>query len=482
VTQPLIQLRNCDVFLERQQVLHDVTWQLRSTENWAFWGGNGAGKSTLLKLIRGALWPHFARGSRFYRFDDRITSSPIRAREQIAWVSGAQHEKYRRQEWQIDGREVVMSGYFDSELLHQKPTPEQRQHAEDLTSELGISALLERDYHTLSHGELRRLLIARALVRRPRVLLLDEACSGLDANSRVQMLAFIETLATREVQLLVATHRRDEIVPGITHVAHLEEGHIIAQGHREEILPGEKRHIEYSMPEIVSSPQRFQTLIKIVNTDVFRDENKVLHNINWVWHSGEHWRVRGANGSGKSTFLKLLAGDLWPARGGKVERFDNTPFADIWQMKQRIGIVSPELQERHEEDVVGFEVVASGYFGFVGVSGHLSDSQLQHVDDTLTGCGIAHLRDKPITQMSSGEARKVLLARALINNPDILLLDEPCDSLDEYSIADFKQLLGIAVNTGTHVLLISHHDEDTLPFLTHEMTLDNGRVIAQVAL
>jgi len=243
VTSPLIKLQNCDVFLNSQPILHDISWQLQANENWAFVGANGSGKSTLLQLIRGAIWPHFARGSRFYRFDNRETTSPIRAREQIAFVSGAQQQKYRRQEWTLSGRELLLSGFFDSELLHQKPTNEQCENIEKLARELGLTALLERDYQTLSHGELRRLLIARALVKSPRVLVLDEACSGLDANARAQMLQFIGQLASREVQLLMATHRRDEIVSSISHVVHLENGHIISQGRKNEVLTPPKQSI-----------------------------------------------------------------------------------------------------------------------------------------------------------------------------------------------------------------------------------------------
>lgn len=481
VTSPLIKLQNCDVFLNSQPILHDISWQLQANENWAFVGANGSGKSTLLQLIRGAIWPHFARGSRIYRFDNRETTSPIRAREQIAFVSGAQQQKYRRQEWTLSGRELLLSGFFDSELLHQKPTNEQCENIEKLARELGLTALLERDYQTLSHGGLRRLLIARALVKSPRVLVLDETCSGLDANARAQMLQFIGQLASREVQLLMATHRRDEIVSSISHVVHLENGHIISQGRKNEVLTPPKQSIEYSM-SCNSAKSASQTLVKIENADVFRNDHHVLYDINWTWKSGQHWRVRGANGSGKSTFLKMVAGDLWPALGSEISRFDGFKFDDIWQMKRRIGFVSPELQERYADDVNAREVVASGFFGFIGLSGDLTTEQCETVERTLRLCNIEHLRDKLITQMSSGEARKTLLARALVNNPELLLLAEPFDSLDESSIADFKRLLGIAVQKGAHVLLVSHHNEDVLPFLTHEMALENGRVIAQNAL
>lgn len=476
VTKPFIELENVDVVIDGQSILQNASWQLHSGENWAFVGGNGAGKSTLLKLIRGDIWPLHSKGSRIYRFDNIETSSPLRARENIALVSGAQHDRYRRQEWKLVGREVVLSGFFNSELLHQKPTQAHIEQAESLSHQLAIESLLERDISALSHGELRKLLIARALVTRPKVLVLDEFCSGLDAASRAQTLQFVQELAALDIQLLMATHRRDEIVSSITHVAKLDRGRIIAQGRKSDVLTGNKLRtpqIEYSIAP-TGKQNRGQTLIRIENTDVFRDGAKVLHNLNWTWKSGEHWRVRGGNGGGKSTFLKLLAGDLWPAFGGTIERFDNTQFADIWQMKQRIGLVSPELQERYDDKVTGKEAVASGFFSSIGVMRQLTKEQHRAVDDTIEHCGIGQLRDKFITQMSSGEARKLLLARALVNNPDLLLLDEPFDSLDADSVLDFKMLLNQAANRGTHLMLVSHHDEDILPLFTRELVFENG--------
>lgn len=476
VTKSLIELKNLDVVFDGQVVLRDISWQLRRGENWAFVGGNGAGKSTLLKLICGDLWPLHSKGSRLYRFDNIETFSPLRARENISRVSGAQHDRYRRQEWNLNGREVVLSGFFESELLHQKPTTAQIEQAEILSREIGIEPLLERDINTLSHGELRKLLIARALVKCPKVLVLDEFCSGLDAASRAQTLQFVEELATRDVQLLMATHRRDEIVSSITHIAKLEHGRIIAQGRKSDISPVQKPRapqIEYSIAA-TSKHRSYQMLVQIENADVFRDGAKVLHNLSWTWRSGEHWRVRGGNGSGKSTFLKLVAGELWPAFGGTIERFDNAQFDDIWQIKRRIGVVSPELQERYTGDFRGWQVVASGLFSTIGILPELSAMQRESVEQALRLCGIDNLRDKFITQMSSGEARKVLLARSLINDPDLLLLDEPFDGLDENAVLDFKRLLSQAAQRGTHLMLVSHHDEDFLPLFTRDLVFENG--------
>ena len=374
------------------------------------------------------------------------------------------------------GREVVLSGFFHSELLHQKPMQTHIEQAESLAHELAIESLLERDINALSHGELRKLLIARALVTRPKVLVLDEFCSGLDAASRAQTLQFVEELASLDIQLLMATHRRDEIVSSITHVAKLDQGRIIAQGRKKDVSTGSKPRapqIEYSIA-ITGKQNLYQTLVQIKNANVFRDGAKILHDINWTWRNGEHWRVHGSNGGGKSTFLKLIAGDLWPAFGGTIERFDNAQFDDVWQMKGRIGLVSPELQERYADHFRGWQVVASGLFSTIGVLPDLSAMRREKVEQTLRICGIDNLRDKFITQMSSGEARKLLLARALVNNPDLLLLDEPFDSLDADSVLDFKTLLNQAANRGTHLMLVSHHDEDFLPLFTHELNFENG--------
>src|SRR5687767_994173 len=200
--EPLIQLRIVDVALDRSPILEDVTWALRADEHWRIQGANGSGKSTFLRLLRGDVWPAPNRGERLYHFDGQVQTTAIEVRRHIALVSPEIQERYLQQEWRMTGREVIHTGFAQSDMLYVKLTRAQRQQAETLARRLRIQPLLDRDMQTLSTGELRKILIARAVVGTPAVLLLDEVCDGVDAKFRRELLRMFETIAESGTQIV----------------------------------------------------------------------------------------------------------------------------------------------------------------------------------------------------------------------------------------------------------------------------------------
>ena len=203
--QLLIQLENARVELDHRVILENLNWTLNSGAHAAIVGANGSGKSTFLRVISGQLWPRPAR-SRTFAFGEALTHTPLLARERIAHLSPEIQEKYVRQSlvgaegergWELTAREVIFSGWFDSALLHQTPDQAQRKRADELIEQFDLESLANRSYATLSQGQLRRVLLARALVKSPQVLLLDEACSGLDARARDALLEHIENFGAQ---------------------------------------------------------------------------------------------------------------------------------------------------------------------------------------------------------------------------------------------------------------------------------------------
>jgi molybdate transport system ATP-binding protein len=229
--------------------------------------------------------------------------------------------------------------------------------------------------------------------------------------------------------------------------------------------------------------ERDTFLLKVQNANVILDEKPILHGINWEMRPGQHWAVLGANGSGKSTFLKILTGDLWPARGGEVHRFGKTTFEGLWKLKEKISLLSHEFQAKYHEHVTAREAVASGFFHSVGMGliERISEEQRERVDALLDRLEIAHLANRPFQGLSTGEGRKVLLARALVHQPKILLMDEPFDGLDEEARGFLTEYFEELVAQGTHFVFVSHHEADFPAFLTHEMHLENGRIVSQGA-
>jgi molybdate transport system ATP-binding protein len=469
--QPLIELHGVDVDLDGARVLRGVTWALRRGEHWMIRGANGSGKSTFLRLLRGEVWPAPKRGERLFRLDGITQMTAIEVRRHIALVAPESQERYLRQEWIMTAREVIHTGFAQSDMLYVKLTREQKRRTEALARQLGITPLLA----------LRKVLIARAVVGAPPLLLLDEVCDGLDAKFRRELLRMIEVIARHGTQIIYTTHRPDEALDVITHVAEFEGGRIRRQGAL--ALPQARSSRKPALlAPAKPTPRRRDaggTLIRIENADVFLDRKKVLHGIRWELRRGEHWTVLGGNGAGKTTFLKLVASDLYPMFGARVSRFEFTAENTIWDLRRRIGCVSPLLQTHYREAIRAEDVVASGFFSSVGLMEKPSAAQLRRARALLREFGLAHLRAKSMLTLSFGELRKVLTLRALVHEPELLIFDEPFDGLDTASRRDFARALEQVAARGTQLVVVTHHLDDLPRCITHGLFLQSGNILVR---
>ena len=487
MTQPLVRLENVDVALDGKTILRGVSWQLRPGEHWAMLGGNGSGKSTLLRLIRGESWPAPGRGRRVYALDGGEQTSAVGVKEAMPLVSPELQQRYLQQEWRLTGRQVIESGFGGGDYVYQRLTAGQAQAVEGVARLMGAEHLLGRNVHELSTGELRRVLIARALAGEPRVLVCDEICDGLDATARGGLLKTLDKVARRGTQLLFTTHRSEELPPALTHRLVLEKGRVVecdkleakmARSAIPPIQPGPtsalrnlRRGPEAAAQRRADSPQ---PLISIRKANVFLGPRRVLCDVNWEMRAGEHWAVLGGNGAGKTTFLKLVIGDLHPALGGLVQRFEFTSRNTLWELRRRIGWVSPELQAGYREDISGAEVVGSGLFSSVGLRRRLTSRQRARVAAVMAGLGIESLAARNALQVSFGEFRKLLLARALVQEPALLVLDEPFDGLDAASRRGMAAALERVAAAGTSLLAVTHHADDLPGCTTHVARLAGG--------
>lgn len=479
--QPQIELDNVDVALQGRVVLRDITWALRAGEHWAVIGANGSGKSTFLRLLRGEVWPAPGKGVRQYRFNGKTQTSAVGVKEVVALVSPESQQRYLQQEWQLTGGDVINSGFGQGDYVYTRLTSEQRQAGRQIADRLHVTALLGRDVQTLSTGELRKVLIARALVGRPRILLLDEVCDGLDAAFRREMLAMIDEIARHGTQVIYTTHRADEALPAITHELTLEQGRVVRSGAARQA----RARVEMGRG---SKPKTGQTevdrrdgepLITILDANVFLNRRKVLRDISWQLRGGENWVVLGGNGAGKTTFLKLVASDLYAATGATVERFGFDAEDTIWDLRQRIGCVSPLLQTEYREVLTGAQVVASGFFSSIGLVQDVSARQWRRVRELMRCFRLDHLAAKPLSEMSFGEVRKILTLRALVHGPDLLILDEPFDGLDASARSEFAEALEAIAAGGTQLLIVTHHLDDLPRAINRGLFLEQGRVLAE---
>lgn len=480
----LIRLANARVELDNRVILEHLNWSLYSGAHAAVIGANGSGKSTFLRLIAGQLWPRPSR-SRTYAFGAAPTHTPLLARERIAHLSPEIQERYVRQGligaegergWELTAREVVLSGWFDAALLHQRPDETQVARADALLEQFDLSALANRSYATLSQGQLRRVLLARALVKSPQVLLLDEACSGLDSRARGALLEHIEALAkSGETTLVMTTHRADELVPSIGEIWQVRERTIMRSqvvGLASPSNLGAKRNPR--LEEGVSSAPPATPLIQLRDAAVIIEGNPIIAPLDWRWMPGQHWALTGENGSGKSTFLRLLRGQLAPAWGGTIERFGSDKRRSLAAIGRDIALLSPQIQARFGDEMPVEEAIGSSFLDAFELWRPLTDDEKSRVNETMTTLELNDLRGRTFGKLSYGQTRRVLLARALVTAPKIVLLDEALDGLDSVTRARMSELLGELARRGIYFAFASHHVGDFPDWVTDELKFPLG--------
>jgi molybdate transport system ATP-binding protein len=476
-----IRLEYAGVRLGGRWALREASFQLQAGQRWLLVGANGAGKTVLLKLLRGDLWPTpTGRERRTYRLGRETLEQPALARDRIAYLGPERQDRYHRYEWDLPVADVVCTGLFETDIPLQQPTPAQQRAIQRALESVGLAGLAARRFLSLSYGQRRRVLLARALVRRPDVLLLDEALNGLDARSRAAFLGSLARVSGPGTAWVLSTHRGVDVPRQITHVARLEQGRIVAAGLLAEVgpqlLPRRPRERRQPAPAPGPGASRETVFVRLDRVAVYRDYRSVLPRFDWSLRSGEHWCITGPNGSGKSTLVALLYGDLWPALGGRVERPALPAGASVEDWKRLIGLVSPELQASYAATACTAEDIAvSGLHSSIGLNERPSRSERRLAHRALRRFGILHMAGRRARELSYGQLRLALFARALVMPRRLLLLDEPFDGLDGEVRERAESCVDDAVRGGAQLVLATHHREEVPPYVRSFLELRPGR-------
>ena len=484
--RPLIEIEHVFVTYPgtERHILNDFNLTLYEGEHAVIRGGNGAGKSTLLRLLRGEQWPdqidHRRAGQVLWHGPEGMDSSPLTGRKVTSLVSAMQQERVVHQEWRVDGERLVLGGFSDAIYIAQQPTSEMCETAYQLVRLLGGVHLLKKPVTAMSQGQLRLMLVARSLVRKPEVLLLDEVTDGLDARARNTLLDALER--TSELSTLVMTTHRPETLPSwIGRQIVLENGKAVDGPMLETAVEPEKEPAPVASAPELKGIRGCSARIAIKDASVFIDRVPVLYDINWTINPGENWAVLGGNGAGKSTLLRLLAGDEIVAYGGEIVRElprQGGVVDRLEVLRKGVRLVSDRQQATYTYDITGEELVFSGIDNSVGVYREPSEKELAQVTDILASLHLEFLAKRTIRSCSTGEFRRLLLARALAGEPDLLLLDEPFSGLDAPSRNEFFALLNQLARQGVQMILVTHHKADIFPAITHMLQLENGRISA----
>ncbi|HYO84276.1 MAG TPA: ATP-binding cassette domain-containing protein [Bryobacteraceae bacterium] len=222
-------------------------------------------------------------------------------------------------------------------------------------------------------------------------------------------------------------------------------------------------------------------LLEMRKVSVMRGERVVLHELDLRIGQGEHVALLGPNGCGKSTLIKVVNREIYPLpRPGSSLTLMGRERWNVWDLRSTLGVVSNDLMANCTRDFSGLELVVSGYFSSVGIWPHheVTPEMIREGERALQQLNASHLRDRMMTEMSSGEARRVLIGRALVNRPKALLLDEPSTSLDVYAQHELREILSGLAQSGIGIILVTHHLSDVIPEIERVVLMSDGRVAA----
>jgi len=477
---PLVELRAVRLTLGGRLVLRDVTWTVRRGEGWIVTGPNGAGKTSLLRILAGNIWPDPGKkgGERIYHFGRRASASPIGLERRLAWLSPETHQSFARLDTPILAGEAILTGFANTLLLTHRPTTRQRASARRFAQKLGVSHFWRRPFAELSQGQQRLILVARALVSKPALLVLDEFSDGLDHTSRAKIGAMIVQRLRAGATVIVATHRTGDVLPGLSRHLALQNGRAV-----ETLMPkggvgAPLRVVRATKTSARPSPP----ILKFEHASVFIGDHtrtkRILRDLTWTVHPSERWAILGANGSGKTTLLRAIYGELSVARGGILERFGRNEIAlPLPDARRLMGWISPALHHHYHAAASVLEVAASGFQSTIGLLRPPTPTERARALASLRKLGAARLARRRWGELSFGEARLALLARALAPQPRLLLLDEPGDGLAPPARARFMRAVERAARAGTQIIIAAHRAEDLPDCVNRLLRLAAGRIV-----
>jgi molybdate transport system ATP-binding protein len=439
-------------------------------------------------MVAGSVWPKpTGREVRRYRWKGETFDTPAGVADEIAYVGAERQDRYEHYDWNFSVSEVVGTGIARTDIpMRALSAAEQRQVA-SLLKRLGVDSLGDRRFLTLSYGERRLVLIARALASRPKLLLLDEVANGLDARNHARFLHWLNGSARSRMPWVFATHRRSDVPESMTHLLELQQGEVTRSGRlraggARELLRQDERAFHSREPGQRFKPRSRRVLVALRNADVHVDEAHILSGIDLEVRAGDCWVVHGPNGSGKSTLLRTIYGDHAVATGGSIVRAGIVPGVALEKFKLRTAYVAPHLQTWHTPRMPVMEVVASGRYASIGLNDTITANDRKHGERALRRFGMFGMRNRTLAEMSYGQARRILFARAWAREPRLALLDEPFAGLDRATRADLTRRLNTWLADGGSCVIATHHREEWPAHTTHVLELKAGRVIASRAL
>lgn len=481
MSAPIVRFEHIRFAYQLDPILDDFNWQWPQGQHIAILGGNGAGKTTLAKLITDSLRPNSGEVS----YADDVGPA------NIAHISFDLHRELMERDRRFDDSETREDAFDVGTTVQNIILQGQKANAEfsQLCERLGIGHILEQGIRYISTGESRKTLLARALFAKPAALILDNPFEGLDVKAQAEMHSLLAELVSSQTPLVLLTKDANDIPDAIDTVFNMAHGKILGECSAKDAKQQAKAVHHYAKPlPIADAPAHPSNaaLLELRDINVNFRGKQVLSDINWTLMPHQHCCISGPNGAGKSTLLGLLCGENDKAYGQQVFLFGRQRGSgeSIWEVKSQFGLLNTSMQMSNLKRTKVIDVVASGLFDSVGLYTDYSEGQRQLLVAWLDALELLPLKDQRFDRLSFGEQRMILLARAMVKSPRILILDEPCIGLDN---EQKSKLLGavdqIAAHGQTRILFVSHRSEEVPDCINQFMDLvpsDKGGYTAHI--
>ena len=482
-----IELINARARKPEWSMAEPVNFCLEEGEHIAIIGRNGAGKSMFVDLLTGChpAFPDMVR----YGFDEPY--------DNLKYISfrdtyGGDNDRtyFLQQRWnqmEIDEETPTVGQKLEEAYqLAGEDTPARRVLQKHLYELFHLESLLDKYIILLSSGELRKYKLAASLFTNPRVLIMDNPFIGLDAQTRDQLKNLMTMLAQeQELQIILVLAKTNEIPEFITHIVEVKEMKVMKKVARKEFTVHSLQFTDdYSAAdEGLANKSTVNCKPSTVNKDIISFNHvtirygarTILKDLDWTVRKGEHWSLSGQNGSGKSTLLSLVCADNPQSYACDISLFGNRRGSgeSIWDIKKHIGYVSPEMHRSYKQNIPAIQIVASGLKDTVGLYVKPNEAEQAQCRKWLNIFGIGHLAERKFHEMSSGEQRLILVARAFVKEPSLLILDEPLHGLDDVNRRMVKDRVDEYCQDPEKTLIyVTHYQEELPQCIDHSLYLE----------
>lgn len=446
-----------------------VDFCLNAGEQLAVVGPNGGGKSILIDIIIGK-YPLLMNEVEY----DFSPSSSNLVSDNLRYITfrdsygDADGSYYYQQRWNSQDMENIP---VVGDLL---PQCKDEQLKESLYTLFRIEEMLQKPIILLSSGELRKFQLTKTLLSGSRVLIMDNPFIGLDAGTRDLLKSLLtELIKVIGLQVILVLSKSDDIPDFITHVITVENmicGEKLPRSEYQGVCVPEKMLSDEKIQAILDMPYKDNlykaaNVVKLNKVSIRYGERTILRELDWTVKCGEKWALSGENGAGKSTLLSLVCADNPQSYACDITLFDRKRGSgeSIWEIKKHIGYVSPEMHRAYLKNIPAIDIVASGLHDSIGLYKRPKEEDRAVCLFWMDIFGVKQLADRSFLQLSSGEQRLVLLARAFVKDPELLILDEPLHGLDLYNRRLVKDVIETFCRRNDKTMIMVTHYKEELP-------------------